>query len=175
MYRLQRWTTSRVNSGTDVTFIAYLRHYTKVVHSHTCIPVRETPGRQVQLEVDQSHNQAKECIDEYLHEGEDRHGNAKFKVLMAISVCDARTWITKVIGFLTKLLIVRNVTMKSCKWGKSSNPPMNSNFLHQRIISFVPTKMSVSISANGAMLNTNTSSLRQCYHIELAESFHKKM
>ena len=34
MYRQQQWSTSRVNFGTDVTFIAYmyLGHYTKVVH-----------------------------------------------------------------------------------------------------------------------------------------------
>ena len=32
MYRLQRWSTPWVNSGTDVMFIAYLRRYTKVVH-----------------------------------------------------------------------------------------------------------------------------------------------
>ena len=33
------------------------------------IPVRETSSCEVQLKVDQSHNQAKQCINEYLHEG----------------------------------------------------------------------------------------------------------
>ena len=55
MYKLQRWSTSGVNSGIDVTFTAYLRRFTKVVHYilddlmyfrwHT---ERRTPFRHVQ-------------------------------------------------------------------------------------------------------------------------------
>lgn len=80
----------------------------------TEIPVRETPGCEIQLEVDQPHNEAKQDINEYLCNMTPLNDLCGRKVYM----CKINhTCMTEVIRFLTRLTNVRRDTIKKrqCK------------------------------------------------------------